>query len=103
MTVSRDTYIAQNLALRGWQQWQTTQTTQIEKRYPVFDWDDASLRTIDVVLLSTEPYSFTQLHAEQLQQQIQKPVKLVDGEMLSWYGSRAIAGLSYLAQLELSV
>jgi len=101
MTVSRDTYIAQNLALRGWQQWQTTQTTQIEKRYPVFDWDDASLRAIDIVLLSTEPYSFTQLHAEQLQQQIQKPVKLVDGEMLSWYGSRAIAGLSYLALLEL--
>lgn len=101
MTVSRDTYIAQNLALRGWQQWQTTQTTQIEKRYPVFDWDDASLRAIDVVLLSTEPYSFTQLHAEQLQQQIQKPVKLVDGEMLSWYGSRAIAGSSYLARLEL--
>lgn len=103
MTVSRDTYIAQNLALRGWQQWQTTQTIQIEKRYPVFDWDDASLRAIDVVLLSTEPYSFTQAHAEQLQAQIQKPVKLVDGEMLSWYGSRAIAGLSYLAQLKLLV
>ena len=101
MTVSRDTYIAQTLALRGWHQWQSMQVTQTEKRYPVFDWDDESLRAIDVVLLSTEPYSFTQAHAEQLQAQIQKPVKLVDGEMLSWYGSRAIDGLSYLATLEL--
>jgi hypothetical protein len=25
-------------------------------------------------------------------------VKLIDGEMLSWYGSRAIAGLAYLEQ-----
>ena len=24
-------------------------------------------------------------------------VKLIDGEMTSWYGSRAIAGLDYLA------
>jgi hypothetical protein len=25
-----------------------------------------------------------------------KPVLLIDGEMTSWYGSRAIAGLDYL-------
>jgi len=28
-----------------------------------------------------------------------KRVMLVDGEMTSWYGSRAIAGLKYLAAL----
>ena len=31
--------------------------------------------------------------------QIGKPVQLVDGEMISWYGSRAIAGCRYLRQL----
>ncbi|MGZ3253032.1 MAG: cobalamin-binding protein, partial [Burkholderiaceae bacterium] len=34
-----------------------------------------------------------------LEKQIGKPVRLVDGEMLSWYGSRAIPGLHYLSQL----
>ena len=28
-----------------------------------------------------------------------KPARLVDGEMMSWYGSRAIAGLRYLREL----
>jgi hypothetical protein len=27
------------------------------------------------------------------------PVTLIDGEMTSWYGARAIAGLDYLAQM----
>lgn len=98
MTVSRDTYIAHLLQARGWQQWQSGQSQQ---RYPIFDWSDASLQQVDCVLLSTEPYSFTVQHAEALQREIQKPVILVDGEMLSWYGSRAIQGLSYLAKLEI--
>jgi hypothetical protein len=34
-----------------------------------------------------------------LQAQTGKPVHLVDGEMLSWYGSRALAGLAYLREL----
>ena len=101
MTVSHDTYIARTLALRGWQHWPTKQAEQIDKRYPIFEWDDTSLQELDAVFLSTEPYSFTKLHVEQVQQTIQKPVILVDGEMLSWYGSRAIAGLAYLAALEI--
>ncbi|MFZ6820615.1 helical backbone metal receptor [Undibacterium sp. Ji22W] len=95
MTVSQDTYIANLLKLRGWQQWQSDSSL----RYPCFDWSDRSLQDVELVLLSTEPYSFTPEHAVKLQQQIQKPVMLVDGEMLSWYGSRSIPGLSYLANL----
>lgn len=102
MSVSPDTYIAKTLALRGWRQWKIQDVDQTEKRYPQFDWAALPLAEIDCVLLSTEPFSFTKVHAQQLQQQIQKPVILVDGEMLSWYGSRAIAGLSYLAELQIS-
>nr|WP_315484777.1 helical backbone metal receptor [uncultured Undibacterium sp.] len=98
MTVSRDTYIARLLQARGCLQWQSSQSSQ---RYPVFEWEDASLQQVDCVLLSTEPYSFTAQDARQLQQQIQKTVILVDGEMLSWYGSRAIQGMRYLAELEI--
>ena len=57
------------------------------------------VRSIDGVLLSTEPYRFTEAHVDALERQIGKPVRLVDGEMMSWYGSRAIAGLRYLRDL----
>jgi ABC-type Fe3+-hydroxamate transport system substrate-binding protein len=95
MTVSRDTYIARMLELIGWQHWISDSTT----RYPVFQWNEALLANIDEVILSSEPYRFTDQHVDALERQIGKPVRLVDGEMLSWYGSRAIKGLAYLGQL----
>lgn len=96
MTISADTYIANMLGLIGWKSWTSPDS---QKRYPSFEWDEAMLRQIDGVLLSSEPYRFTAQHVQQLEQQIAKPVRMVDGEMLSWYGSRAIAGLHYLRQL----
>ena len=96
MTVSRATYIAQMLALIGWQQWEAVDN---DARYPAFKWTPALLDQIDEVLLSTEPYRFTQSHADALEQQLGKPVLLIDGEMLSWYGSRAIPGLRALRML----
>ncbi len=98
MTVSRDTYIARMLALIGWEQW----ISASEARYPVFRWDEPLLDNIDEILLSSEPYRFTEAHAEALERQLGKPVRLVDGEMVSWYGSRAIEGLAYLRTLSLS-
>ncbi len=95
MTVSRDTYIARMLELIGWQQW----SSDAPARYPVFRWDAALLDQIDEILLSSEPYRFTEAHASSLEKQTGKPVRVVDGEMLSWYGSRAIDGLHYLKSL----
>ena len=57
------------------------------------------MRSVGTVLLSTEPYRFTEAHAAALQTRLDKPVRLIDGEMVSWYGSRAIAGLRYLRGL----
>ena len=95
MTVSRDTYIARMLALVGWQQWQPPS----DARYPAFRWSDELAQQVDEVLLSSEPYRFTEDHADALERQLGKPVRVVDGEMLSWYGSRAIAGLRYLREI----
>ncbi len=95
MTVSRDTYIARMLELIGWQHWISDSIA----RYPVFQWNEELLANIDEVILSSEPYRFTDQHVDALERQIGKPVRLVDGEMLSWYGSRAIKGLAYLGQL----
>jgi len=94
MTVSRDTYIARMLALIGWS------IPDIgDVRYPSFQWSDALLRDVDQVLLSSEPYRFTEEHVDALERQIGKPVQLVDGEMMSWYGSRALQGIRYLKGL----
>ena len=94
MAVSADTYIARMLAEIGW-----STPALGANRYPSFTWDDATVAGIDGVLLSTEPYRFTQEHAHALATQIGKPVRLVDGEMMSWYGSRALAGVKYLRDM----
>ncbi len=94
MSVSADTYIAHMLAEIGWRV-----PDLGERRYPEFRWSDALVAGIDAVLLSTEPYRFNQAHADALEKQIGKPVLLVDGEMMSWYGSRSAAGLAYLRSL----
>jgi hypothetical protein len=70
-------------------------------RYPAFELDAAWLRDVDLVLLSTEPFRFREPHRAQvaaLPPFVGKPVALIDGEMTSWYGSRAIDGIDYLAR-----
>ena len=94
MTVSRDTYIARMLALIGWSILEIG-----DVRYPSFQWSDALVHDVDQVLLSSEPYRFTEEHVDALERQIGKPVQLVDGEMMSWYGSRALQGIRYLKGL----
>jgi ABC-type Fe3+-hydroxamate transport system substrate-binding protein len=95
MAVSADTYIARMMAAIGWH----VPTLPDSARYPKFTWSDELVASIDGVLLSTEPYRFTEAHADALEQQIGKPVYLVDGEMMSWYGTRALEGLNYLQNL----
>ena len=102
MTVSNDTYIARMLAEIGWHTpavSAASDATRDAARYPAFVWSEELLARIDGVLLSTEPYRFTEAHADALEKQIGKPVPLVDGEMMSWYGSRSLAGLDYLREL----
>lgn len=99
MSVSSDTYIARMLAELGW----NVAALPDSARYPRFAWSDALVQGLDAVLLSTEPYRFTEAHADALEQQLGIPVFLVDGEMMSWYGSRALAGLRYLHTLRAMV
>jgi hypothetical protein len=69
-------------------------------RYPELRGDEPWLAQVQRVLLSSEPYSFKQEHLREVQSWLpHAAVQLVDGEMLSWYGSRAVQGLDYLAAL----
>jgi ABC-type Fe3+-hydroxamate transport system substrate-binding protein len=100
MSISRETYIAAMLAELGWN---LPQLALDGTRYPRFSWSSELLDGLDCVLLSTEPYRFTDEHADALERQLGKPVFVVDGEMMSWYGSRALAGLRYLRELRAMV
>lgn len=90
MTVSRDTYISRTLRLFG----MSTLPGTASERYPTLD--HLRVHDIDLVLLSSEPYRFTQKHVAEVEALSGKPARVIDGEMTSWYGPRAIAGLDYL-------
>jgi hypothetical protein len=101
MTVARDTYISRMLALVNWH----TEPDQAggpsgAARYPTFDVHAGWLAGVQDVLLSSEPYRFGAGHVAEAQALCPGArVQLVDGEMLSWYGVRAIQGLRYLRTL----
>lgn len=101
MTVARDTYISRMLAQVGWQTLpDVAGGPHGAARYPVVDGDAPWLRQVEQVLLSSEPYSFGEQHVEQaLALCPQARVRLVDGELLSWYGPRCAEGLRYLRAL----
>ncbi len=95
MTVSPQTYIAHTLAAVGWR----SVPEVADVRYPQVELP-AAAHDAELVLLSTEPYMFRDQHVAQLQALLpDKQVALIDGEMTSWYGSRAIEGLHYLPRL----
>lgn len=101
MTVARDTYISRMLARVGWQTWPAVDGGPTgAARYPVVSGDEAWLAEVDEVLLSSEPYRFTAEHLAAAAALCPRArVRLVDGELLSWYGPRAVPGLRYLRAL----
>ena len=98
MTVSEDTYVSRFLALANWR----TRCSDPDVRYPEVDVTPQLLRRLDLVLFASEPYAFTPADVEEFR--ASHPVGAarllpIDGEMTSWYGSRAIEGLRYLRRL----
>jgi ABC-type Fe3+-hydroxamate transport system substrate-binding protein len=102
MTVAADTYIAQTLGFFNWRTQPSVLGSPVgdkgqRVRYPEVDLADFS--EVDRVLLSSEPFHFKEQHVEEVAALVPgAKVSLIDGEMTSWYGSRAIAGLDYLAE-----
>ena len=112
MTVSRDTYVSRTLAAVGWD----TLEIDCKDRYPKIELTPELLSGVDRVLLSSEPYAFRERHLEEIRlllsvadtdfvptpmEELESSVtvSLIDGEMTSWYGSRAIDGMTYLSRL----
>ncbi len=107
MSVGRDTFIANMLAAAGLQ----SVVAAGEPRYPVLDDEAIRASGARAVLLSSEPYRFTERHRQALQRELDEAwheragpgsraptCATIDGEMTSWYGSRAIDGMRYLRE-----
>lgn len=97
MTVARSTYISRVLALVNWHSYPAVD----EPRYPLLDPEPQRLKSLDKILFSSEPFRFEQRHLDQFASRYglaSGRLQLIDGEMISWYGSRAIIGLNYLAR-----
>ena len=98
MTVSADTYIARMLARIRWR----TMGHDPKRRYPEVALDETLLAGADLILLSSEPFPFKQHHVAELAERFPAHAakfRTIDGGLVSWYGSRAIEGLRYLADL----
>ncbi|RMB56242.1 cobalamin-binding protein [Dokdonia sinensis] len=66
-------------------------------RYPEIDIE--KLPAMDVLLLSSEPYPFSEKHIKELKQYTRAKIMLVDGEYFSWYGSRLLKAFDYFVRL----
>jgi len=93
MAVGRDTYIQSVLAHCGL----TNLCLEIAGRYPTLSASTLKALSPELLLLSSEPFPFTEIHIQTFQELLPHThVQLVDGEMFSWYGSHMLAAGPYL-------
>jgi ABC-type Fe3+-hydroxamate transport system substrate-binding protein len=69
-------------------------------RYPEISTKQLIAANPDVVLLSSEPYPFKEKHITEFKNLLpHAKIKLVDGELFSWYGSRLLHTPAYFKHL----
>lgn len=69
-------------------------------RYPSVTLPQLAASGCRLVLLSSEPYPFKEQHIAEIQAYLpDAEVRLVDGEMFSWYGSRLLQAPAYFSKL----
>ena len=99
MTVGGDTFINDMLQRSSFNNIFANQ-----QRYPEISISQLLIANYKLLLLSSEPYPFKQIHIDELQLQLpHTKILLVDGEMFSWYGSRLLKATEYFSQLRASV
>jgi iron complex transport system substrate-binding protein len=94
MVAAGDTFVSALLALPGGENVFAAHA----ERYPAVTAADLAAADPDLVLLSSEPFPFGAKHADELAALTGLPrarFRLVDGELLSWHGSRTPAGIDY--------
>lgn len=95
MTIGGDTYINTLLGLSGFEN-----CFDDQERYPEIDLGDIKNKAPDFIFLSSEPFPFGEKHFSSFEDILPKShIKLVDGEMFSWFGSRLLLAFDYFTDL----
>ncbi len=96
MVAGRNTFIQDMLQYCGLE----NAITEPDSRYPEISHELISSFKPDFIFLSSEPYPFKEEHIAELSALCTKAtIKIVDGEMFSWYGSRLREAASYFRRL----
>jgi len=95
MSIGGDTFINDMIERMGWQN-----VLADKQRYPEIFLHELKDKKVDLVLLSSEPYPFKDIHIAEIKAVLPGvEVMLVDGEMFSWYGSRMKEAIRYISSL----
>ncbi|MFP4025407.1 MAG: ABC transporter substrate-binding protein [Thiohalospira sp.] len=96
MTINNDTFINHMLFLGGFE----NVFAYKKDRYPKISLQEIRAHNPDFIFLSTEPYLFTDIHVNQFKEAFPNTnIKLVNGEIFSWYGSHLIKVPDYFKHL----
>lgn len=100
MVAGDKTFISKMLATVGFQNSFVTGELPRE-RYPEVAARDARLSNSEILMFSSEPFPFKQRHIDQFlyESGMKARTLKVDGQLLSWYGTRTLEGLRYIQQL----
>src|SRR6056297_637579 len=96
MTINKNTFIHHILFLGGFD----NVFADKKSRYPEISLQEIQTQNPDYIFLSSEPYSFTDIHVRQFKKVFPgATIKCVDGEIFSWYGSHLIKVPDYFKHL----
>lgn len=97
MAAGEDTFINAILKLLGYKNVFTNPT---HGRYPLTDIKEIKKLNPNLLILSSEPYPFKEKDIEEFKIELPKTsIKIMDGEIFSWYGSRLIPSLEKILEL----
>ncbi len=96
MCVGGDTFIHYMMGMAGF-----INVFAQQLRYPVISVEDMINSGAEIIILSSEPYPFKEIHAAELRALLPQHIKIIlaDGEMFSWYGSRMLEAVDYFKAL----
>lgn len=96
MAVGKTTYITSLLEMLGF----TNPITKLDGRYPAVTIEDLQQAKLDYVLLSSEPFPFSEKHRAEFEPYLANAkIIFVDGEMF-WYGARMLKAAHYFNTIQ---
>lgn len=99
MAAAQGTFINEMLQVGG-----LTNVFADRGRYPEVTFAELRRHNPEVILLSSEPFPFRDKHIKEFAEICPRAaIRLVDGELFSWYGSRLLHTADYLAKLRESL